>query len=50
MQRLWDTPLQAFREDPRFRDLMRTAGLTDYWRRYGWADICGEGAQMIDCS
>ncbi len=37
---MWQPQLQAFRSDPRFGALMRDVGLTDYWRRYGWADAC----------
>ncbi len=38
---LWSDKLAGFRQDPRFSELMGTVGLTNYWRRYGWADGCG---------
>ena len=37
---MWNTELVSFRQDPRFSELMSTIGLTNYWRRYGWADVC----------
>ncbi|MCZ6855442.1 MAG: hypothetical protein O7G86_16145, partial [Gammaproteobacteria bacterium] len=45
---LWSDKLTGFRQDPRFSKLMGTVGLTNYWRRYGWADSCGrdEGSSI----
>jgi len=37
---LWRQDMATFRSDPRFPELMRSMGLADYWRRYGWADAC----------
>ena len=48
LQLLWRDKFASFRADPRFAELMRTVGLTNYWRRYGWADGCGndEGSSI----
>ncbi len=46
---LWSTKLVSFRQDPRFPELMSTIGLTNYWRRYGWADGCGNAEGNSIC-
>jgi hypothetical protein len=28
------------RQHPRFRALVKESGLLDYWRQWGWADMC----------
>lgn len=48
VQNLWYPSMGSFREDSRFASLMQKTGLTDYWRRYGWAEFCGENP-ATDC-
>ena len=37
---LWAPAYAPVRKLPRFKALMRKAGLVDYWRERGWPDIC----------
>jgi hypothetical protein len=39
------------RADPRFKALMREAGMADFWRQSGqWSDFCGPvGANDFEC-
>ena len=36
----WNPMLRNVRRLPGFKDLVRDLGLVDYWRRFGWADLC----------
>jgi TolB-like protein/Tfp pilus assembly protein PilF len=37
---LWDVKMAPLRRDPRFKDIVREAGLVDYWRNNTWSDYC----------
>lgn len=38
------------RKTEAFKDLMRKAGLVDYWRARGWPDMCRPvGADDFEC-
>jgi TolB-like protein/tetratricopeptide (TPR) repeat protein/predicted Ser/Thr protein kinase len=37
---IWEPGLAGVRKLPGFKQLMRDAGLVDYWRKYGWGDYC----------
>ncbi len=38
-----------FRADPRFQQLVRDAGLLDYWRAVAWPDLCRPKGDGIEC-
>ncbi len=38
-----------FRADPRFEQLVRDAGLLDYWRAVAWPDLCRPEGDGIEC-
>jgi adenylate cyclase len=37
---LWHPSFAAARNTPRFKILMRNAGMVDYWRQRGWPNLC----------
>ena len=37
---LWAPEYAPLRKTERFKAIMRNAGLVDYWRQRGWADLC----------
>lgn len=47
----WLLVQPSVRADPRFKELMREAGLADYWRQSGnWSDFCGPvGEDDFEC-
>ena len=36
----WFPAMKQVRQTPRFKDFMREIGLVDYWKEYGWPDLC----------
>ena len=38
--RLWSPAYAQARKTERFKNFARNAGLVDYWRAYGWPDLC----------
>lgn len=38
-----------FRADPRFQQLVRDAGLLDYWRAVAWPDLCRPQGDGVAC-
>ena len=39
----------ALRQDLRFRELVEKSGLLDYWRKWGWADLCRPDGDSFAC-
>jgi hypothetical protein len=37
---IWEPGLSGVRKLPGFKQIVRDAGLVDYWRKYGWGDYC----------
>jgi TolB-like protein len=50
MDVLWQPESAPLRKTERFKTLMRTVGLVDYWRARGWPDLCRPvGADDFEC-
>jgi hypothetical protein len=45
----WSPYLVAFRQDPRFAELVTEHGLVDYWREHGWPDACQPAGDSVIC-
>jgi TolB-like protein len=45
----WRGDLAAFRQDPRFVELVTEQGLMDYWRENGWPDACQPAGDNVIC-
>jgi tetratricopeptide (TPR) repeat protein len=45
----WEPEMAAFRQDPRFAELVSKLGLLDYWREYGWPDACQPAGDSLIC-
>ena len=46
---LWRSDTSAFRADPRFEALVRSAGFVEYWNEYGWPPACKQTDGKIVC-
>lgn len=46
---LWMPLMRDVRKLPGFRQLVRTAGLVDYWRAYRWPDFCRPLGEDFAC-
>jgi TolB-like protein len=46
---IWDPGLAGVRKLPGFKQLMRDAGLVEYWRKYGWSDYCKPTGDDFEC-
>lgn len=46
---IWRPNMAAFRQDPRFADLVTELGLLDYWRGNGWPDACQPVGNSVNC-
>ena len=40
MFKIWNPVMKEVRQLPRFKELVREIGLFDYWKEYGWPDLC----------
>jgi hypothetical protein len=48
---LWRPVLSDVRKLPGFKDLVAREGLVDYWREYGWPELCQPTtADDFECS
>ena len=47
---LWAREMQAFRDHPRFQQLIARLGLIGYWRQYGPPDNCALRGDLLMCS
>jgi TolB-like protein/Flp pilus assembly protein TadD len=39
----------VLRQHPRFRELVEESGLLDYWKQWGWADLCRPEGDSFAC-
>ncbi|MFC1839796.1 hypothetical protein ACFL1N_09460 [Thermodesulfobacteriota bacterium] len=37
---MWSPIMKEVRQLPRFKEFVREIGLVDYWKEYGWPDLC----------
>jgi len=40
VRELWFPIMKEVRKTPRFKKYVREIGLVDYWKEYGWPDLC----------
>ncbi|MCH8074102.1 MAG: hypothetical protein IIA09_19390, partial [Proteobacteria bacterium] len=45
----WQGDMAAFRQDPRFAEIVKAGGLVDYWREHGWPDACQPAGDSLIC-
>ena len=38
--KIWYPVMKDVRQLPRFKEYMKEIGLVDYWKRFGWPDLC----------
>ena len=38
--KVWFPVMKEVRQLPRFKEIVREIGLVDYWKEYGWPDLC----------
>lgn len=47
---IWFPVMREVRQLPRFKELVKEKGLVDYWREYGWPDLCRPlGDDDLEC-
>ena len=49
MWNFWRSDMAPFRQDPRFAALVTELGMVDYWRAYGWPDVCQPAGDSVIC-
>ena len=37
---IWYPVMKEVRQLPRFKEFVKEIGLVDYWKEYGWPDLC----------
>jgi TolB-like protein/DNA-binding winged helix-turn-helix (wHTH) protein/Tfp pilus assembly protein PilF len=45
----WRSDMAPFRQDPRFAALVTELGMLDYWREFGWPDVCQPAGDSVIC-
>jgi hypothetical protein len=48
---IWAPIMREVRQLPRFKEFVKEIGLIDYWKKYGWPDLCrpvGEDGFVCD--
>ncbi|MFC1797375.1 tetratricopeptide repeat protein, partial [Pseudomonadota bacterium] len=45
----WGSDMAPFRQDRRFAALVTELGMVDYWREYGWPDVCQPAGDSVIC-
>ncbi len=45
----WRSDMAPFRQDPRFAGLVTELRMVDYWREYGWPDVCQPAGDSVNC-
>jgi len=45
----WSSNMAPFRQDPRFAALVTEMKMLDYWRDYGWPDVCQPAGDSVIC-
>ena len=47
---IWRPVYRDMRKLPRFKEFVRQIGLVDYWKQYGWPDVCRSfGENDFEC-